>query len=62
MSMLQARIVVRSGLTNAVLDVLAQQPGATNVLTFPGAARKPVGDLVIVDLARMHRFGRRFAA
>jgi uncharacterized hydrophobic protein (TIGR00271 family) len=52
MSMLQARIVVPSGLTNAVLDVLAQQPGATNVLTFPGAARKPVGDLVIVDLAR----------
>jgi uncharacterized hydrophobic protein (TIGR00271 family) len=52
MSMLQARIVVPSGLTNAVLDVLAQQPGATNVLTFPGAARKPVGNLVIVDLAR----------
>ena len=50
--MLQTRIVMPSGLTNAVLDVLAQQPGATNVLTFPSAARKPVGDLVIVDLAR----------
>jgi uncharacterized hydrophobic protein (TIGR00271 family) len=50
--MLQARVVSPADLTDKVLAVLDGQPGATNISSFRGAARKPDGDLIVADLAR----------
>lgn len=50
--MLHLRSIVPSDLTDRVSDVLAANPGVTNVVVLPGAARDPEGDLVLCDVAR----------
>src|SRR3954471_23781548 len=50
--MYHLRIVVPSRLADDVLDLLDEEPSACNVVHLPGAARRPEGDLVLVDLAR----------
>ena len=50
--MYHLRIVVPSQLADDVLDLLDDEPSACNLVHLPGAARRPEGDLVLVDLAR----------
>ncbi|MFI0447587.1 DUF389 domain-containing protein [Actinomadura sp. 6N118] len=50
--MLHLRAIVPTGRTDEVCAALADNPGATNVVVIPGAARSPEGDLVTSDIAR----------
>ncbi|MFC9977769.1 DUF389 domain-containing protein [Spirillospora sp. NPDC127200] len=50
--MLHLRAIVPADRTDAVCRVLADAPGAANVVVVPGAARSPQGDLVTADVAR----------
>ncbi|MEU6038886.1 MULTISPECIES: DUF389 domain-containing protein [Actinomadura] len=50
--MLHLRAIVPADRTDAVCAALAGNPGATNVVVLPGAARSPAGDLVTCDVAR----------
>src|SRR3954470_24894394 len=50
--MYHLRIVVPSRLADDVLNLLEDEPSACNLVHLPGAARRPEGDLVLVDLAR----------
>ncbi|MEU4804812.1 DUF389 domain-containing protein [Actinosynnema sp. NPDC023587] len=50
--MLHLRAVCPVDATDAVLAVLKEHPGVTHVLSFPGAAIEPAGDVVEADLAR----------
>lgn len=50
--MLHLRIICPEPRRPAVCDLLAAEPGATNVVVLPGAAREPVGDLVMCDVVR----------
>jgi uncharacterized hydrophobic protein (TIGR00271 family) len=49
---LHLRVIVPTGRTDSVCEVLADHPGVTNVVVLPGAAREPKGDLVMADVAR----------
>jgi uncharacterized hydrophobic protein (TIGR00271 family) len=51
-SVLHLRVIVPGGRTDAVCEMLARHPGATNVVVLPGAAREPRGDVVMADVAR----------
>src|SRR3954449_8706940 len=55
--MYHLRIVVPGRLADDVLDLLDEEPSACNLVHLPGAARRPEGDLVLVDLAREHASG-----
>lgn len=50
--MVHMRIVVPGGQCEHVLDLLEHSPSATNVIYLRGAARKPVGDVILCDVAR----------
>ncbi|MDL4776256.1 MULTISPECIES: DUF389 domain-containing protein [Thermomonosporaceae] len=50
--MLHLRAIVPGDRTDAACAVLAECPGATNVVVVEGAARAPRGDLVTADIAR----------
>ncbi|MFG3435668.1 DUF389 domain-containing protein [Nonomuraea sp. NPDC047897] len=50
--MLHLRVISPAARTHEVRAVLAECPGATNVVVFPGVAVTPEGDLVQADLAR----------
>jgi uncharacterized hydrophobic protein (TIGR00271 family) len=49
---LHLRIVAPTDRTEQVVDLLAAEPGATNLAVLPAAALQPPGDLVMCDVAR----------
>jgi uncharacterized hydrophobic protein (TIGR00271 family) len=50
--MVHLRIVAPAWEAQHVVDLLAEVPSAFNLIHVPGAARKPDGDLILVDVAR----------
>jgi len=46
------RLVIPSEDLEAVCDILKRTRAVTNVIVLPGAAREPVGDVVLCDVAR----------
>ncbi|MEV0649506.1 DUF389 domain-containing protein [Phytomonospora sp. NPDC050363] len=50
--MLHLRIIAPPDRTEDVATLLAGNPAATNLVVLPGAARSPVGDVVMCDVAR----------
>ena len=50
--MVHLRIVVPSHQTDHVVDLLEHTPSACNLILLAGAARKPEGDVILVDVAR----------
>ncbi|HEX8083030.1 MAG TPA: DUF389 domain-containing protein [Solirubrobacteraceae bacterium] len=50
--MVHLRIVAPAWEAQHVVDLLEQVPSAFNLIHVPGAARKPDGDLILVDVAR----------
>jgi uncharacterized hydrophobic protein (TIGR00271 family) len=50
--LLHVRVVVPDELADDVLELLHREPTACNLIHLPGAARKPDGDVILVDLAR----------
>lgn len=50
--MIHLRLIVPAALGLRVTDRLVADPRVTNVVTLPGAAREPDGDLVLCDVAR----------
>ena len=50
--MLHVRLVVPGRLVERVLALLEGDASVTNVVHLPGAARSPVGDVVLCDVAR----------
>jgi uncharacterized hydrophobic protein (TIGR00271 family) len=51
-AMVHLRIVAPAGIARRVIAMLEQSPAVVNVILFEGVARKPVGDLVLCDVAR----------
>jgi uncharacterized hydrophobic protein (TIGR00271 family) len=52
MSLLHLRVVSPADLRDEVEAILRGQPGATNLVVLPGAAREPSGDLIQADVVR----------
>ncbi|MFE1796188.1 DUF389 domain-containing protein [Streptomyces sp. NPDC059517] len=50
--MLHLRLITPPDRTEAVIDLIERTVGTTHLAVVPGAARNPVGDLVLVDVAR----------
>ncbi|MFJ2111598.1 DUF389 domain-containing protein [Streptomyces sp. NPDC087850] len=50
--MLHLRLLVPAGRTDEVVRVVGTTVGATHLVVVPGAARDPLGDLVLCDVAR----------
>jgi uncharacterized hydrophobic protein (TIGR00271 family) len=50
--LLHLRIVVPGDLSDDVLRLLEREASACNLVHLPGAARRPEGDVVLVDIAR----------
>ena len=50
--MLHLRLVVPTPCSDAVVDYLTDDERVTNLVVLPGAARHPVGDAVLCDVAR----------
>jgi uncharacterized hydrophobic protein (TIGR00271 family) len=50
--MVHLRIVVPSHQTDHVVNLLEHSPSASNLILLAGAARKPEGDVILVDVAR----------
>ncbi|MBB4926687.1 DUF389 domain-containing protein [Kitasatospora kifunensis] len=50
--MLHLRLIVPGDLRRAVLDALDDCIGVAHVITLPGTARRPPGDVVLCDVAR----------
>jgi uncharacterized hydrophobic protein (TIGR00271 family) len=50
--MFHLRIVVPDELADDVIDLLEREGSACNLVHLPGTARKPVGDVILADLAR----------
>lgn len=50
--MLHLRVISPPGDTERVVGLLSGSAGATNVVVLPGAAREPVGDVVLCDVVR----------
>src|SRR5918992_721572 len=50
--MVHLRIVAPAWEAQNVVDLLAKVPSTFNLIHVPGAARKPDGDLILVDVAR----------
>jgi uncharacterized hydrophobic protein (TIGR00271 family) len=50
--MVHLRIVVPEDRTDAVLDLLVGCESVINIIRLPGAAQRPVGDVVMCDVAR----------
>ena len=51
-AMVHLRIVAPSWEAQHVVDLLEKLPSATNLIHIPGAAHKPPGDVILVDIAR----------
>lgn len=51
-SVLHLRVIAPPERTDAVVDLLSSEPGATAIVVLPGSSRAPLGDLVTADLAR----------
>ena len=49
---LHLRISVPADLTSGVVDVLERAPAVSSLAVFDGASRRPVGDVVLADIAR----------
>ena len=50
--MIRLRVIAPAGRTQAVLDAVTREPGATHVVVLRGAAVEPAGDVVETDVAR----------
>ena len=50
--MFHLRVIAPPDRSDAVRDLLLDEPGATHVVVWPGAALQPVGDVIGCDLAR----------
>ncbi|MGE5595096.1 MAG: DUF389 domain-containing protein [Hyphomicrobiales bacterium] len=50
--MIHLRVIVPPAHATEALVLLTSSPGVINVVHFPGAARKPQGDLILCDVAR----------
>lgn len=50
--MLHVRVVTSPAHTGELVELLAANDAVLNVVTFPGAARRPDGDVVMFDVAR----------
>lgn len=50
--MLTVRVLVPTALTGDVMGVLDAEPCVSGLVLLPGAARRPVGDLILADLPR----------
>lgn len=50
--MLHVRIIAPAGMTAEVCDALTADEAVTNLVVLTGAARKPVGDVVLCDVVR----------
>ncbi|MEO3787077.1 DUF389 domain-containing protein [Actinocorallia sp. B10E7] len=50
--MIHLRSIVPDGRTGEVVAGLTDNPGVTNLVVLPGAAKDPAGDLVLCDVAR----------
>lgn len=50
--MVHLRIVAPEGCAEHALELLTTSPSVLNVIHLPGAARKPVGDVILCDVAR----------
>ena len=50
--MLHLRLITPADRTDAVVRLIEQTVGTTHLAVVPGAARNPVGDIVMVDVAR----------
>ncbi|MGW6008917.1 DUF389 domain-containing protein [Streptomyces sp. NPDC055210] len=50
--MLHLRLITPPDRTEAVIHLIERTVGTTHLAVVPGAARNPVGDLVLVDVAR----------
>ncbi|MGY6025668.1 DUF389 domain-containing protein [Streptomyces spinosirectus] len=50
--MLHLRLITPSGTTDDVVRLLERTVGTAHLVVLPGAARDPVGDLVLCDVAR----------
>ena len=50
--MIHLRLIVPTGRTDAVCALLRDEPAVVHLAVFPGAARRPDGDLVLCDVAR----------
>src|SRR5687768_4454541 len=50
--MVHLRIVAPAEEAQHVVDLLLEAPSAFNLIHMPGAARKPDGDVILVDVAR----------
>ncbi len=46
------RIVASPELVDNVIELLRNEPGATNVVHFPGAVQEPSGDMILSDVVR----------
>src|SRR3954454_4444480 len=51
-AMVHLRIVVPSQLAPKVLDLLDATPSVCNLVSLPGTARRPPGDVILCDIAR----------
>lgn len=50
--LLHLRLIVPAGRTDEVVDLLERTVGTTHLVVLTGAARDPVGDVVLCDVAR----------
>ncbi|MEV7399551.1 DUF389 domain-containing protein [Streptomyces sp. NPDC091267] len=50
--MLHLRLIVPTGRTDEVVDLVERTVGTTHLVVMPGVARDPVGDVVLCDVAR----------
>ncbi|MEU6226668.1 DUF389 domain-containing protein [Streptomyces sp. NPDC047042] len=50
--MLHLRLITPAATTNAVVQLIEKTVGTTHLVVLPGAARNPVGDVVMCDVAR----------
>ena len=50
--MLHLRVITPKDRTEEVCRLLEEDPGTTNVVVLPEAARQPLGDVVMCDVAR----------
>ncbi len=52
MPLLHLRVIVPAARADQVLATMHAEPGAASIAVVPGAARQPVGDLLLADVAR----------